>query len=77
MRVKRIIYFLLIGIIGFNGISSFTSENFEQEIIKSRDNPYELCVTSNKITDFQIPMDSSDENTEIYGFELITYKFNK
>ena len=71
MRVKRIMYFLLIGIIGLNGISSFTSANFAKEIVKSRDNPYELCVTSNEITDFQIPIDSSNDNIEIYGFELI------
>jgi len=71
MRVKRIIYFLLIGIIGLNSIYSFTSANFEQEIVKSRDKLDELCVISNQKNDFQIPMDNSDESTEIYGFELI------
>jgi hypothetical protein len=71
MRVKRIIYFLLIGIIGLNGISSFTSGNIEQEIVKSRDRLDEFCMISNQNADFQIPIDSSDESTEIYGFELL------
>ncbi len=71
MRVKRIIYFLLIGIIGLNSIYSFTSANFEQKIAKSRDKPDELSLISNEKAEFQIPMHSSDEITEIYGFELI------
>ncbi len=71
MRVKRIIYLLLIGIIGLNGISSFTSANFEPEIVKTRDKTDGLFTILNEKTDFQIPMDNSDEISEIYGFELI------
>ena len=71
MRVKRIIYLLLIGIIGLNGISSFTSADFEPEIIKTKDKTDGLFTIFNEKADFQIPMDNSDGISKIYGFELI------
>ena len=71
MRVKRLIYLLLIGIIGLNGISILTSANFEPEIVKTRDKTDGLFTILNENIDFQIPMNNSDEISEIYGFELI------
>ena len=71
MRAKRIIYLLLIGIIGLNGIFHSTSANLEKEFAKSRDKIDELYAFSNEKADFQFPMDSSDDISEIYGFELI------
>ncbi len=71
MRAKRIIYLLLIGIIGLNGIFHSTSANLEKGFTKSRDIIDELYGFSDEKADIKFPMDSSDEISEIYGFELI------
>ncbi|QEE17686.1 hypothetical protein DSAG12_03523 [Promethearchaeum syntrophicum] len=70
MRAKRILFLLLIGIIGLNGICHFTSANLEKEISKSSDKNDDLNIISNKKTDFLIPMDNSEEISDLYGFEL-------
>ncbi len=71
MRIKRLIYLLLIGIIGLNSINISTSANLGKEIIKSRDKPDDLFIFSNENADFHTPMNSPDEIAEIYGFKLI------
>ena len=77
MRAKRIIYLLLIGIIGLNGLYHSTSANLEKEITKSRYNIDELYTFLNDKADLQIPIGNSEEISEIYGFELILPNDNR
>ena len=77
MRVKRLIYLLLIGIIGLNSINISTSANLGKEIAKSRDTTVDSFIFSNEKAEFPTPIDSSDEIVEIYGFELIFPKDNR